>query len=203
MKNYSQNDEQRVILEYFGDNTGIFLDLGANDGVTLSNTYALLEKGWGGCYVEASPKAYERLKNNIRPFSSTGLVRSFNVAISNKVGKMIFNESGPQLGKDDVSLVSTFHQHEMDRFKKIVKYEQIEVQCVTYNELFAYSGDFDFISMDIEGSELEVLPQMDLSEVKMFCIEWNSRPDLKKAYDPYFEGFKLIHTTPENLIYAR
>jgi hypothetical protein len=44
---------------------------------------------------------------------------------------------------------------------------------------------------------------MDLSAVELFCIEWNSRPDLKKAYDPYFEGFKVIYTSPENLIYAR
>ena len=39
---YSQNNEQDIILQYFGNRKGFFLDIGANDGITLSNTYALL-----------------------------------------------------------------------------------------------------------------------------------------------------------------
>jgi hypothetical protein len=57
--------------------------------------------------------------------------------------------------------------------------------------------------MDTEGSELEVLPDIDLSKTKLVCIEHNGRADLKTAYEKYLEGFKLIYTSAENLIYVR
>ena len=38
---YSQNNEEQIILEYFKDFKGNLLDIGANDGVTLSNTRKL------------------------------------------------------------------------------------------------------------------------------------------------------------------
>ncbi len=203
-KNYSQSTEQEVILNYFGKSKGVFCDIGANDGVTFSNTFALLLHGWTGAYIEASPKAHQKLIDNVKNVNREFFAANYAIGKENKF--LPFHESGPLIGKEDVSLVSTFHQHEMDRFKKTVKYTPIEVSCVTWDVFLndcTLDPRFDFISMDIEGSELEVLPQMDLSEVKMFCIEWNSKPELKAAYEPYFNGFKLIHTTGENLIYAR
>jgi len=58
MKIYSQNLEQNYILEYFKDRRGTFIDIGANDGLTLSNTRALVELGWRGVFVEPSPMAF-------------------------------------------------------------------------------------------------------------------------------------------------
>jgi FkbM family methyltransferase len=201
MKYHSQNDEEKVILDYFGDFKGTFCDIGANDGETFSNTRALAMKGWSGAYIEASPKAYDKLFL----LESYGHTFKTSVAIGARKRKIILHESGELVGRDDVALVSTVHKHEMDRFRKTVNYQPIEVECITWYDFLRSSPwqIFHFISMDIEGSELEVLPQMDLTDVKMFCIEWNSKPELKKAYEPYFEGFKLIHTTGENLIWAR
>ena len=64
--NYSQNNEQEIIINLFkGKRDGKFLDIGANNGVTLSNTFALANfYGWSGLLVEASPKAYQRLLKN-------------------------------------------------------------------------------------------------------------------------------------------
>jgi FkbM family methyltransferase len=199
MKNYSQSTEQPVILNYFKGFKGTFCDIGANDGITFSNTYALALNGWNGVLVEASPKAAQRIKT---PHEG---IEVFGVALGSEKKQMVLQESGALIGKEDVALVSTFHQHEMQRFNKVVEYNPVIVQCITWKELLFWANidTFDFISMDIEGSELEVLPQMDLSEVKMFCIEWNSKPELKREYEKYFDGFKLIHTTAENLIYAR
>jgi FkbM family methyltransferase len=204
MKNYSQTTEQQVILEYFKGVTGCFCDIGANDGVTFSNSYALAQIGWHGAYVEASPRAFKKLQDNIKPLNK-GQLELHNVALDKANGGKILMESGPLVTKDDIALVSTFHDHEMDRFRKSVRYSPVGVSCMDWKTLLENSvfKTFDFISMDIEGSELDVLPQMDLSEVRLFCIEWNGNAELEKAYSPYFEGFRLIHTTAENLIYAR
>ena len=64
MTNYSQNDEQAVITAYFGSTIGKFLDIGAYDGVKLSNTRALLEQGWTGTLVEPSPIVFTQLMAN-------------------------------------------------------------------------------------------------------------------------------------------
>jgi FkbM family methyltransferase len=201
MKNYSQNDEQAAILNYFKGFKGTFCDIGANDGVTFSNTYALHLNGWTGAYIEPSPMAYERL------FLREDKAECYKtpVALGKSNGRLVLQESGELVGTGDVALVSTVNLPEMDRFRSVVKYNPVMVPVITWTKFLESSPykTFDFISMDIEGSELEVLPQMDLSEVKLFCIEWNGKPELKAAYEPYFEGFKLIHTTGENLIYAR
>jgi FkbM family methyltransferase len=203
MKNYSQNKEQDAILNYFGDYVGIFCDIGANDGITISNTYALLQRGWHGTYIEASWLAFNKLRDNLQPYVDSHKAILLNCAVAGKSGTLEFHESGPQLGPNDVSLVSSLYESEIERFKKTVKYTKTTVDALTWDNCLYQNQTFDFISMDIEGAELEVLPQIDLTHVRAFCIEWNSKPELKKEYDKYFGGFKIIYTSGENLIYAR
>jgi hypothetical protein len=62
---------------------------------------------------------------------------------------------------------------------------------------------FDFISIDCEGEDLEILAQIDLSKTQMLSLEWNSKPELKKDFEHYLDGFKLLYTSGENLIYVR
>lgn len=59
MKDYSQNAEQPHILHYLdtiGLKTGHLVDLGAGDGRTMSNTRALLDRGWTGDLFDGDPK---------------------------------------------------------------------------------------------------------------------------------------------------
>ena len=59
MKDYSQNGEQAHILHYLdtiGLKKGHLVDLGAGDGYTMSNTRALLERGWTGDLFDGDPK---------------------------------------------------------------------------------------------------------------------------------------------------
>ena len=42
----SQNNEEALVKQYFGTKHGTFIDIGANDGITLSNTYAAAQRGW-------------------------------------------------------------------------------------------------------------------------------------------------------------
>ena len=116
-------------------------------------------------------------------------------------------ESGELIGNGDVGLVSTFKGSEVERFYHTVKYEEITVNSIQWEQFYEMSHYkvFDMVSLDIEGCELEVLPYMDFDkmETKMLVIEHNGREDLKREYEKYLDGFSLIHTTPENLLYAR
>ena len=62
---YSQNGEEAHILHYLdtiGLKTGHLVDLGAGDGRTMSNTRALLERGWTGDLYDGDPKGAKDVK---------------------------------------------------------------------------------------------------------------------------------------------
>lgn len=203
MENFSQNQEQAAILDYFGkDVQGTFLDLGANDGITLSNTRALALMGWAGILVDASPNAFERLKENYRGAAG---ITCYHAALAGYDGKINLHDSGKLISDKDVALVSTVNQWDYDRFKGAVRFEDVIVPCFTWETFLNASPikTFTMMSIDIEGSELDVLPRMDLSKTMLVCLEWNGREDLRLEYDKYLRGFNVIYTSGENLIYAR
>lgn len=202
---FSQNAEEKHILDYFGDFVGSFLDIGCNDGKTFSNTYALALRGWSGVLIDASPKAIVKCKAT---YEGRKDIHIYQWAISKQFknnGKELFHESGPLVGKDDVGLVSTFHQHEMDRFKKSVTYDPVEVQ--TWKWKTAYNRipvkKFDFITIDVESDELNILPDMDLRHTRAICLEFNGKLDVKDEFEKYLDGFRLLYTSGENVLYGR
>lgn len=202
---YSQNEEERVIQDYFKGYTGTFIDIGANDGVTLSNTRALAESGWCGVLVEPSPKAFARLQANYSLLKTKGCFYLYRFALGGSNGDVVLDESGPLISKDDVSLVSTIVDAEKERFKRVVTYDKVPVKCFTWKTFLNRLSvkTFDFVSIDAEGCDEIILKQMDLSETKCVCIEWNGKPELKVSFSQYLEGFKIIYTSGENLIFAR
>lgn len=202
---HSQNLEEDVILKYFGDFKGAFLDIGSNDGVTLSNTRALAELGWCGVLIDASPKAYLKLKQNYRDMKTKGCFYMYNYAIGETSGDFELNESGPLMGASDVGLVSTFHQVEVDRFKHKVSYEKVLVKKLkwkTFTNRLTIKK-FQMLSLDVEGDEIPILQQMDLTDFKLICVETNGSQSKKSILDEMLKGFRVIYTSPENLIYAR
>ena len=199
---YSQNEEEKYILEYFKGKTGTFIDIGCNDCETLSNTRALFEMGWKGVLVDASPQAIAKCR---QLYNGHKGVYIYEYAISKHNGKEIFKESGSLLSSRDVGLVSTFHETEVARFSKTVGYVPIEVKTFKWKTFLnrLQIKTFDFISIDVEGDEMHILPDMDLSKTSLICLEWNSKPELKKDFEYYLDGFKLIYTSGENLLYGR
>jgi FkbM family methyltransferase len=199
---FSQSLEEQYIIDYFGEKIGTFLSIGENDGITFSNVRALALRGWKGVAVEPSPKAFEKLKELYKGHKG---IYCYQYAISSHNGKAMLQESGPLINSRDVALVSTFHQSEMGRFRTTVSYTPVEVKTFKWRTFLnrLTIKEFDFISLDVEGDELSILPYMDLTKTSCVCIEWNSRPELKAEYEKYLDGFKLIYTSGENLIYAR
>lgn len=199
---YSQNGEQDIILNHFKNFKGSLLDIGANDGQTLSNSRALMELGWHGVLVEPSKRAFEKLRV---AYSNNKKARLVSFGISDKSGIVKFFESGEHLKKGDVSLLSTCKESELARWEGSEnEFTETEIECITYAQLLSLCDcEFDFITIDAEGLDFEILSQIDLSRVKMLIIETNSTEDHK--YIDYCESFgmKLLHKNFENLIFSR
>jgi FkbM family methyltransferase len=204
---HSQNNEEKFILDYFGGFKGTFLDIGANDGKTLSNSYALVERQWTGVCVEASPKAWDRL-HKLHGWQTGNGIQLINVAVGSYDGEIELNESGELLGTGDVALVSSTRQDEMDRWVSLkMPFEKVTVPVVTFKTLLerCLYSEFEFLTIDIEGMEPEVVPQIDFTTigVRMAIIEWNGKN--ASLYDGLLSehGLKLIHTNAENRIYTK
>ena len=81
---YGQNKEDEIInnliVSKYGENfKGSILDLGANDGVTLSNSRFFVERGWHGVLVEAGNKPFEKLFANCNAIIGTNVFTALEI----------------------------------------------------------------------------------------------------------------------------
>lgn len=191
---YSQNNEEKVILSYFeGSNSGRFLDIGAADGVALSNTRALREKGWSGVLVEPNPHSFVGLMANY-PEDDCSLV---NVAVAPEGGLQKFH-----LTPD---MVSTMDENHRKLWGKTVSFREAFVNILSVAELLkAFPGPYDFINIDVEGMNYEILVQLPLASLQcqLLCIEFGSQYEFITAMLEG-KGWKRIHENAENYIYQR
>lgn len=163
LPDFSQWGEQAHILNFFETvyiKEGRFLDLGAFDGVTGSNTRALALKGWNGVCVEASPFAFPRLLETYRKNRRVSLVCG---AISQYGGPIGFSDAGDQIS-------TCRRDHHVGRFVR----EKYWVTAFPPSTLAGVFGThYDFVSLDIEGIEEEVLPLMEplFMNTRLLCIE--------------------------------
>lgn len=205
---YSQNDEEEIIGRYFGKFIGTLLSIGENDGQTLSNVYALIEKGWSAELIECSPQVFPALANlhqyNTRVFCH-------ELAIGDRNGEVTLFDSGELLGKGDRALVSTLDYTETKRWQSLnMPFAEQKVNMVTFDEFmreYAHYKSYDLISIDAEGFDLIILRQVPLDRLgcQCLCIEHNSIPANVANIREYTRSFGLkeIGFNQENIILAR
>jgi len=153
------------LLAYIGDiSKGFFVEAGAHDGISQSNTKLFEEMGWGGLLVEPSPAAFAQCqKNRCKHVENCALVSS--------------TYSEPFIGgRFDGSLLSGVLGSSIRRSSDIV------VPARTVASLFRQYKitHVDFFSLDVEGYELEVLHGIDWDEV---TIDWLLIEVNSTAYD--------------------
>lgn len=206
---YSQNNEEKIILDYFGpDYQGSILDIGANDGITLSNSLACIERGWIAFLLEPAKvpfrKLFERHLSNLNVFC-------LNYGIGTKDERVKFYSSGWHLNQNDTDLLSTFKESELKRWGGTKnEFTESEAELKTFESFikqFKSIKDlkFDVISIDVEGMDYEVLTQIDLKKYacKMLIVETNSVDDKKYIDYAVSFGMKLHHKNHENLIFVK
>jgi FkbM family methyltransferase len=155
---YSQCGEDKIIFEkYFKDKrNGIFLELGAMDGVIYSNTKFFEDAlDWTGVLIEPHPDMFKDLQTN-RPNS-----KCYNYAVSSHVGivNMIINPYVPAVSTIDYTANDSFLKNwHLNSYK-------INVRSTPLSDILHHAGvtHIDFFSLDVEGHEYDVLQSMDWS----------------------------------------
>ncbi len=147
----SQYNEHIRMLEHFAGRVGRFLDVGAYDGVTFSNTRYLAELGWAGVLLEPSPMAFPHLMTFYKGNPRMQLV---NAGLASESGLTKFYANGVGVSGD---ALSTFHLDHREKFS-MHPFEPIWIPAITWADLLAaLPGPYDFINIDVEGMNVEVL----------------------------------------------
>lgn len=186
MQFYGQFDTDKIIYEkYFPDLNykGRCIEVGAVDGIENSNTLFFEKNGWECLCIEPQVNFYNSLKQNRK--------LGINYAVSYE-------------NKDDVTFTIIYMKHPLDTsFKEfvqcsgmsglsvdnrminnfssqgyIIKPEEVSVKTRTLEwciETYFNHDTIDFISIDVEGTEIDVLKSFDINKynTKLLVIENN------------------------------
>jgi FkbM family methyltransferase len=194
---YSQFREDKILDRIFLDKDGTCVEVGANDGITGSTTYYFEKKGWTCILVEPIPALCER----IRSFRSA---RVFECAASSENGESVFYVA------ESANSLSTFSptaplQNEVAVNRTNVR--EIRVRKRTLDEILEEAGvsGIDFITIDVEGHEMEVLRGFSIEKhhPRIIIIEDNS-DQTDESIRTYMEGkgYRVFFRTGVNDWYA-
>ena len=175
----SQLRQDIFVLSVLGfKKSGYFVEFGATDGVHLSNTNILEKKYfWKGILAEPAILWHEQLRNNRDCHIETSCV--WSVSGEN----LMFNEA-------EEGELSTIGQYlEADSHSEARKdSKEYMVETISLNDLLAkYQAprDIDYLSIDTEGSEYEILRNFDFDtyNIKVITCEHNYSPIREKIFD--------------------
>lgn len=177
-RSFSQSKQDLFVIffsNYIGK-IGYFVEIGAADGRHYSNTFLLENIGWNGILVD--PVDYD----------TGGML--FRKSIRDK--RCVYSESGLKLKfKEQSDLETTtgpsgprtmefsgLYDHLSDYAKNLISGRNYEVITVSLNDLleeYKATIKIDYISIDTEGSEFEIIKNFNFNkyDVKIFTIEHN------------------------------
>jgi FkbM family methyltransferase len=187
-KNHSQANQDLFVLyftNYLGKK-GFFAEIGAGDGVNLSNTYLLEKIGWTGILVDPVDYNNENMqlrkciKDNRCVYSKTGLKIPF--------GELPFIPVMPETpqSKNFSAIIKNASHDDFNQTNNtfrlntgaLVPLKVRDVETVSLNDLleqYNAPNKIDYISIDTEGSEFEIISNFDFNkyDVEIFTIEHN------------------------------
>ena len=199
----SQHGEDVFLWEFFKKmRRGFFVEIGAHDGVTFSNTYWLESAGWSGILVEPNSKLYLQAKK-ARPYSKV-----INCAIGSDDGKnkIILHIPIGINGHDTLSYTKETKYQKKRIERSQLRIKRVEVDKMTMRELlYNINDNIDVLSIDVEGAELDVLRGHDWKNrrPKIIIIEDNSNgmnTDVPLYLNEH--GYTLINRIGCNVIFC-
>lgn len=160
-KSYSQEGEDILLSRILEtQEKGFYLDIGAHHPTRFSNTYYFYKLGWRGINIDAMPGSM-KLFNKIRPHDI-----NLEIAVSDHPSELtyyMFDE--PALNTFDHNLALNYESQNgiviID--KKIVKTQRLSEILEVY---LPKNQEIDFMSVDVEGLDYQVLNSNDWSKYK-------------------------------------
>jgi FkbM family methyltransferase len=188
----SQSGQDKWVLDamFPGETAGYFLDVGSGDGFEHSNTWALEQRGWSGICVDPFPSGMEGRR-----------CRVFEDVVWSSAGREMTFHTADGVG----GLADT-----LDRWKEeAVKAPTVRLKTVTLADILARArapAFIHFVSLDIEGAELEALKAFpfDRHRVGAIVVEHNyEEPKRVQIVELLWRrGYERVHTYYQDDFFA-
>jgi FkbM family methyltransferase len=204
IKSYSQEGEDVILRGILGEKktVGFYVDVGAHHPKRFSNTYHFYKKGWRGINIDAKPGCM-KIFRRIRPKDI-----NLEFAISDKRQTLkyyCFNE--PAL--NGFSKTLSIERNKKEEYKII---DEIKIDTLTLAEVLdtylPSDTTIDFLSIDVEGLDFQVLTSNDWSKYKPNVVlveDLNlsfGNPDNSKIYKFLIDkGYHLVAKTMNTVFY--
>lgn len=185
---YAQSGEDiiiDVVMRELGIEAPIYLDIGANHPVHISNTYLSYKNGSRGVLVEPDPSLVPALEE-ARPGDTV-----LNVGVAASSGDADFYVMSPHS-------LNTFSKEEAERYAsgshRIEKVLRLPV--VGINELLERHGCPNFVSPDVEGLDFEILSAWDFERFRpeLFVVETATYTETRGSERKRPEIFELMES---------
>lgn len=194
MNHYSEYEEQEYIIQAVaGIERGRFLDVGAFDGETYSNTMALVEMGWSGIMVEPALAACTKL---LARHGDSDRVTIVHAVVGPEKGLTQF-WNNPHTYSTSVQ-GRYFGSHPFSA--------PYLTPMVTFKELEGIAGRFDVVSIDAEGTSVDLLIDfmgraLRVPELlpRCICVEHDERRG--EVRDVLTRAYHLIYANQVNMVW--
>lgn len=147
---YSQLAQDKNVVDFYKAKTdGFYIEIGAWDGIALSNTYALEKLGWKGICVEPLVSRFNDLVKNRK-------AHCCDLAVYHTSDLDVFfdieGDSGMLSG---INVHIDAHKYTVNKNKKTVTVKTISLNDLL--ERYNAPNFIEYLSLDTEGSEFEIL----------------------------------------------
>ena len=205
---YSQHGEDCLLWKFFDFKpTGWYVDIGAFDGIYLSNSYSFEQKGWEGICVEPHPDFFTLCRDN-RP-QATCLQVVCAGSDDQPVGFQTERLGLLSTVLSDEDTQSDIVRRYQNRGLEFSGFKTVALKTLTLDTIIEKhmpkNVSIDFVSIDVEGAELDVLRGFDLKRhrPRVVVVEANGK-DQSDALDAVLAraGSSLARTLDVNRFYA-
>lgn len=162
---YSQLGQDKKVLEFYKHKRGgYFVEIGAYDGIALSNTYGLERQyGWQGICVEPLAARFADLVAN-------RTAQCCNLAVYHKSHLDVsFDIEGDAGMLSGIPAHIDAHKYTVDKNKKTVTVKTISLNDLL--ERYEAPTFIEYLSLDTEGSEYEILRTFDFKRWQFGLID--------------------------------
>lgn len=172
---YSQWGQDEFVYNHLisKKNKGVFVDIGAHNGIEYSNSLFFEKLGWTGICIEPIPDIFRDLRKNRKCICIEGCVYD-------KADMVTFLQvHSPLVNVEMLSgILENYDPRHLQRVMETLKihgghYEKIMVKCFKINELLLAHNiqTVDYMSIDTEGGELEILKSIDFDTFRINVID--------------------------------
>lgn len=197
-KNFKINKIDKALAKYLNYKKGYFIEIGANDGINQSNTIYLENKlAWNGVLVEPIRNKFLELKKNRsqKNFFFNNACTSFSY--KKKFVEMMYSDLMTTSDKleNDIDDPSKHAREGVIHLDKGIKIHKFSAKSERLNKILLTVNApklIDFFSLDVEGSEIEVLKGIDFSSYNFKYLLIETRNFKKISQFLFNRNYKMI-----------